>query len=502
MSDNPEWQSLFVGRQAELERLQLAWRKAKSGDAQFVVLLAETGMGKTRLVQRFYDWLSENEDIPGVEGYWPATLGSDGKSLRVNPKFPEEQAIRPVPWMWWGLRFSSDVDEIACGLQRSLALLSPHIVALQKEKESRDETLQLGLNSLAAVAGILGMVQFGPVLAPVVGLLGNYSALKDNIETLFSAKKLVGIKKETGVGIAQREQTEQEDMVERLTAYFSALLRSDGHQGASIPIVLVIDDAQWIDADSLAFIDQLYRKAQANDWPLLIICTHWEREWNEQQLTADPSESVAAYVAQNPQVFPMPWEPLCIGKVEADGCRRILAGALPGLTTAQQQLILDRVDGNPGYLSDLLTLLTTSKKKFFEGNNPRNPLRGSAEKNLATLTSLDHYQLNQERFGDLEEDLKALLGWASYQGTRFVDDLTLEIAKRLAADNATDPEYLGQAQNPYALIDAVSRLSHEFRQRTIHEIASNELREIEEDFDAFRVTLFATLCEWVRFRDV
>lgn len=54
-----DWRRLFVGRDDELGRLRTAWRKVAPEDGsqaepQLVVLLAESGLGKTRLAQEFY----------------------------------------------------------------------------------------------------------------------------------------------------------------------------------------------------------------------------------------------------------------------------------------------------------------------------------------------------------------------------------------------------------------------------------------------------------------
>lgn len=59
-----DWKDIFLGRKNELELLQDAWLKIQPTDAerqpepQLVILRAEKGLGKTRLVQEFYRWLS------------------------------------------------------------------------------------------------------------------------------------------------------------------------------------------------------------------------------------------------------------------------------------------------------------------------------------------------------------------------------------------------------------------------------------------------------------
>ncbi len=49
-TSNPDWRRLFVGRDKEHRWLVDARRQARQGKPPFLVLLAESGLGKTRLV--------------------------------------------------------------------------------------------------------------------------------------------------------------------------------------------------------------------------------------------------------------------------------------------------------------------------------------------------------------------------------------------------------------------------------------------------------------------
>jgi predicted ATPase len=55
----------FCGRNSELESIVARWRLAcdvENPCAQVVLIKAERGLGKTRLVLEFYRWLSESVD--------------------------------------------------------------------------------------------------------------------------------------------------------------------------------------------------------------------------------------------------------------------------------------------------------------------------------------------------------------------------------------------------------------------------------------------------------
>src|SRR5438093_12618277 len=95
----------FCGRSEELKELTERWRLASDvhkPSPQVVVVKAERGVGKTRLVLEFYRWLSEQVD---TSGYWPDALSIVDRNLAVNPE-PENCKIREqqIPYLWWGVR--------------------------------------------------------------------------------------------------------------------------------------------------------------------------------------------------------------------------------------------------------------------------------------------------------------------------------------------------------------------------------------------------------------
>ena len=55
--------AVFVGRQAELRRLQKAFNRVESGTGQVVALVGEAGVGKSRLIRQFRDGLSSRDHL-------------------------------------------------------------------------------------------------------------------------------------------------------------------------------------------------------------------------------------------------------------------------------------------------------------------------------------------------------------------------------------------------------------------------------------------------------
>ena len=71
-AENPlPWSEVFSGRAAELRQLADAWERVQypQPDPQVVVLLAESGLGKTRLVQEFFARISAEQGADEETSY-------------------------------------------------------------------------------------------------------------------------------------------------------------------------------------------------------------------------------------------------------------------------------------------------------------------------------------------------------------------------------------------------------------------------------------------------
>ena len=75
-----------------------------------MVIVAESGYGKTALVQEFYRRIALEENKPDGVGYWPDSMNSPAvaigtnaifkSNLRINPELSQQwPPSRPMPWM-------------------------------------------------------------------------------------------------------------------------------------------------------------------------------------------------------------------------------------------------------------------------------------------------------------------------------------------------------------------------------------------------------------------
>lgn len=104
----------LVGRQAEWARLVAAWRSAAGGRPQMVLLTGEAGIGKTRLAEEFFTWVSAQGFTTAAAHGYPAS-----KALAYAPvaEWLNNDALKPRLATLDNTRLS----EIACILPTLLA---------------------------------------------------------------------------------------------------------------------------------------------------------------------------------------------------------------------------------------------------------------------------------------------------------------------------------------------------------------------------------------------
>ena len=62
---------------------------------------------------------------------------------------------------------------------------------------------------------------------------------------------------------------EHESLADELLSHLHALA-----VGKKLPTVVVLDDMQWVDEDSLDLVRRLWDRAREHKWPLLVVATH------------------------------------------------------------------------------------------------------------------------------------------------------------------------------------------------------------------------------------
>ena len=509
------WKNVFVGREQEQAALREAWLDTIGGEnrdrpprPQFAIVFGETGTGKSRLVQKFYQSIAGPEFDP--DNYWPdAFVDADQSSLGVNPDFSGHSGGTTVPFIWWGLRWppldGRNQVSLTNGLQQHLEHLVPHMdgvfrwLTLVAGKESFSLGLEEGLD---AVAG-----HFGPWVA--IGVK--------------AAKALKGIamdvlsRKASSARVAEKHEKSESDLDNRLMSFFRMLFTPKFPGERQVPLVLWLDDAQWIDEATLRFLDRLLRDAGREHWPLMVVATCWSGDWAWQSgIPPTFNETRSGWDYQR-----LPQLPACepiLGRVPETSARAEVAGltvraiplqkldslesvvryALPGLTKEERRTLVEKAAGNPFWLR-LLIERCERNPDWFEGRD-----LGSRLVNREAFLSLDGdpTELASNKFSAVSAELRRALAIGAMQGTSFLSRLVHAVAANERLQLNADAARLDEADDPHAIVQtrAAGQL-REFRVPQFRAAAKQEFtgRVGRRAMDALKAELCAILLDNERF---
>lgn len=469
-----DWRDVFCGRDSELEALKTAYRTVAAPDdgrPQTVVVLADRGMGKTRLVQEFFAWLSTEVDQPRPDGYWPDRLGRQQDNLRVNPDPGECLADFALPFLWWGVRLD-DPDRRNASFSSALSSyrekLTPHLEPMMRSRRFAKRMQEGGAALGDATKAGLGLI-------PVLGNLLAADDIRKAATRIWQTTR-EGFDDKPVADLGDLEASQRRDMVEEFLADIAALLDPAVEDMASVPLVLFVDDAQFAAADGslLEFVTRLQAAAYRAGWPLLLIATHWMADW-ERDIAAGEETSLARELSRTARAADPDWAPLELGG--KPDLADVVRTALPGLTGEQTALVLHRADGNPQLLQEIVSDLLASEG-LFEDYAVTGPLSEFGQSHVETA-EYDLLALIRKRLQDPDRtpvDMRNALALSSLQGMRFLGGLTAEVAQALKLGETGTG--LDIAERPHRIIASAEAGIAEFVQRVYRDAALSALAQI------------------------
>lgn len=469
MSD-VNWQDLCVGRENEKQTLRDTWQRVKNGEPGFIVLRGESGYGKTRILQDFYSWLSAS-DQEDPDQYWPDTIGHGANALKINPSLDDFGKGSNIPYIWWGIRWNTpdsrnQVEGSMSGILDSLEYLIPHQKALEYKQKEVDRGKKIGI--------LLAKLIASPF---TLGLTDAYDNLKTVIE-IRNEEKTAQL--ESQQSIQERQTEEVRRRLETLTKFLASVLNSKGSSSPSVPIIMAFDDSQWMDPISLEYIENLFMMAIKLNWPLLIIATHWEREWHLD--SSSNEEDLRPKLAKTyNKIHSLQAEVGAIVNMKIVDCEKItelqevLKIAIPGLSSEQEKFLLDCADGNPLLLQQII-LEIIGEPYYFVDENVNGPLTSEALRDLKNRT-FELHSVQKKRFEKIPKSLQKILSYASYHGMRFLPDFIVEISKQMSETEDVSSQMFSQCEYPHAIISRSNRDICEFRNKLFYDIAIERINK-------------------------
>jgi tetratricopeptide (TPR) repeat protein len=437
----------FYGRDAEHAFLLDAFRSCvTSGSPRLVTVVAETGVGKSRLVQHLYNTITKDEQFdPGASNYWPDAFQTPVMQLRVTPDMHTHTPAGPPRFWWLGVRWSNPQERnvlqssVLPELQKQLTLHAAitksfatkwqqsleNIVATMREDDIRRdiaiETLTLLLQVNIPLSGlIIDMIR--PAIDPWTGADIVYAD--------------------------EHEDAAHEELRTQLLQTFTSMYAKP----TRIPIVLWLDDAQWMDPGSREFFRQLYTQAVARKWPLFFVATHWPQEWEEYGKTT--------FLGRGHR--------LTLGEPAQSDMAALVHSRLPGLTTMQQELILAKSMGNYLALLENIGQILSSPTNFQE-SDVTGALSAHGEQ-VVTAWETNRQRRIKQRFEAFESDVRALLARFSHIGSTFVRSVVRTYATGQGIPYSE--ALVNRCIAPLTIVSEVSTEFHEFRDRGYFSVAA------------------------------
>ena len=418
----------FHGRDEELAWLRGLWDDAtvRNKGPRLAVIVAESGIGKTRLAQALYQQLSADPVWdPPESRYWPDAFQSRHDSLRVNPDLSDHHPAGPPRFLWLGMRWqppnARNVEERSCPLPDVRAKLMAHVETAWNHAGRWKQLGDRALRGIRRDAPEEILTEVAEQVVPFAGLFskmvrGGLAAMRD-LEDRDSTP-------------LDREHGQHTDAAEDLQNLLREVLQRGAGGRRPLPVVVLLDDAQWIDALSRRLVAQLWSEASQKGWPLLLIVTHWEAEWRRLRMQAAGGTAttldatwVLASISDAPQVSTR-----LLSKADFRALGASLDSRLPGRTPAQRTLLLQKADGNFLTLVENIGALLRQPARFTNRDSSQ-ALSPAGERLVNDWESDRARRIEQFFQEELDSSQQDLLSWGGRLGQCFLHDVVAEFAE-------------------------------------------------------------------------
>ena len=471
-------EQMFVGRDEELKILCDAYESVNSDNGPKIVAIhAESGFGKTRLAQEFYGWLSKHHDGVGGDGYWPDDLLQIENNLQVNPDLDGCGAnYQKMPFLWWGLRISDPGarnQTADAAVSSGVSKLKPHLenylaqTKLEKLARERKKGAFESAKSFVQEQGleVIKSLLEDHVNSATFGLLEIGKAVVSEKARRNKIDAQIAMLNELNLQPGASARRDVDELSEKILDDLSILCKFPPKGEQPIPLVLLVDDIQWMEADPgvTSFLQLLIKRARRENWPLMVIFTCWSTEWlQSKEKVIEPAKWLSETDAE-----------IALSKnAQLD---LLIKKKFVGLSKDDIAALSSHADGNPRLLLEILSYLERNPRYFVNRNSNCALRENSIEKVLAK----DFGDFIADRFDASPDHVKQALYIASVQGVIFSQELVKKVAKEMNFQDVT--EGLIKSDNPHSF--TILRDGGEFRIKRYRDIIYKNLENVMDEGD-------------------
>jgi hypothetical protein len=366
------------------------------------------GSGKTRIVQAFFELLSLTRQYE--PRYWPEEIVHDSIDEPLSSRkrvYPARWLIPDgahLPYLWWGL---SCVEGLAGRPLQAVADGAPQLAAhawpLVQRAAWRRKTIEAGVDLVAA---LLAALPIPDPLSVALNVREIGQALRDAVASATQARKAHGIHAARAIDLLD---VRQDPLVENLVTRLTGALAPD------TPLVLIVDDAHWADAQLVTLIDVM----MSSSAPFLVVTTAWH-----DTLAIQASQDLAATRA-NARTFGawinaskiehLPVQSVRVSSMSDADLRRMVLAVAPRTDEPIVNALVERAAGNPLLLRSSLALPKVI----------RSTVNDSIQLSADEITTLPASYVEQirHRWKQLPPDVKECLVVATTLSSRFPTEL-------------------------------------------------------------------------------
>lgn len=361
-----EIRSEMVGRDRELKKLQMRFQDLQSRRRkQLVVISGEAGVGKTRLVREWQQWVERTTTDADSSVTW-LTGHSHPFAQKANGVFIEviEQLVG----------FSA--DDLP---QKRWSKLSTHLTGLFKQSEPG--WIDDFRNKLSCLGQFLGL---------------DVSQRKD--------------------GASLTAQWEQLDPQTRQLQMRLAVCDLIEHAARERPLVLVLEDLHWADTDSLEILKFVWERIEYGTPILFCLIYRIQKELPIWQTWHEISRRHRASAV------------IELKELNKTGCRQLLLNLMRPYQVSDElrKLVLSATDGNPLYVEEVLhALIEEEAVSVHEGKEWQLAPHVTRVRVPDTLQQIIQSRIDELDFR--EHGIRRVLWMASVIGERFDETLLLHL---------------------------------------------------------------------------